>query len=155
MIRVSEAVLPGHPDKLCDFVAESIVQAALAVDEEAYAQIEAGIWCDQLFLTGGIVTRAPLARALADIVRATGRRIGYVAPNAIAADRYQIRDTVCQRREDPRTWTDHVNDQCDRHRVGRATTRRCRGCPPSTTSRTASAGRWRQLPRRPAEGTRT
>ena len=42
MIRVSEAVLPGHPDKLCDFVAESIVQAALAVDPEAYAQIEAG-----------------------------------------------------------------------------------------------------------------
>ena len=32
MIRVSEAVLPGHPDKLCDFVAESIVQAAIAVD---------------------------------------------------------------------------------------------------------------------------
>ena len=37
MIRVSEAVLPGHPDKLCDFVAESLVQAALAVDPEAYA----------------------------------------------------------------------------------------------------------------------
>mgnify|MGYP003408062947 CR=1 FL=1 len=49
MIRVSEAVLPGHPDKLCDFVAESIVQAALAVDMEAYAQIEAAIWCDQLW----------------------------------------------------------------------------------------------------------
>ena len=31
MIRVSEAVLPGHPDKLCDLVAESLVQAALAV----------------------------------------------------------------------------------------------------------------------------
>lgn len=41
-----------------------------------------------------------------------GRDIGYVAPNAIVADRYQVRDTVCQRREDPRTWTDHVNDQC-------------------------------------------
>jgi hypothetical protein len=48
----------------------------------------------------------------ADIVRATGRRIGYVAPNALVADRYQVHDTVCQRREDPRTWTDHVNDQC-------------------------------------------
>ena len=57
MIRVSEAVLPGHPDKLCDFVAESIVQAALAVDEEAYAQIEAGIWCDQLWLSGGYAAR--------------------------------------------------------------------------------------------------
>ena len=57
MIRVSEAVLPGHPDKLCDFVAESIVQAALAVDDEAYAQIEAGIWCDQLWLSGGYAAR--------------------------------------------------------------------------------------------------
>jgi S-adenosylmethionine synthetase len=35
-----------------------------------------------------------------------------VASNAIDADRYEVRDTVCQRREDPRTWTDHVNDQC-------------------------------------------
>ena len=59
MIRVSEAVLPGHPDKLCDFVAESIVQAALAVDAEAYAQIEAAIWCDQLWLSGGYAARGP------------------------------------------------------------------------------------------------
>ena len=57
MIRVSEAVLPGHPDKLCDFVAESLVQAALAVDGEAYAQIEAAIWCDQLWLSGGYAAR--------------------------------------------------------------------------------------------------
>ena len=57
MIRVSEAVLPGHPDKLCDLVAESIVQAAIAVDIDAYAQIEAGIWCDQLWLSGGYAAR--------------------------------------------------------------------------------------------------
>ena len=35
MIRVSEAVLPGHPDKLCDFVAESLVQAAVSIDADA------------------------------------------------------------------------------------------------------------------------
>jgi S-adenosylmethionine synthetase len=40
-------------------------------------------------------------------VRATGQRIGYVSPN-----RYQVHDHVCQHRTDPRTWTDHVNDQC-------------------------------------------
>ena len=57
MIRVSEAVLPGHPDKLCDFVAESLVQAVLMVDPDAYAQIEAGIWCDQLWLSGGYAAR--------------------------------------------------------------------------------------------------
>ena len=63
MIRVSEVVLPGHPDKFCDQV------------------------------------------------RTTGRRIGYVASNTIDADRYEVHDTVCQSREDPRTWTDRVNDQ--------------------------------------------
>ena len=112
MIRMSEVVLPGHPDKFCDQVADAIVAECYKVDPRAYCQVEMSVWCDQVFLTGGIVTRKPLARDLADIVRATGRRIGYVAPNAIDADRYQVRDTVCQRREDPRTWTDHVNDQC-------------------------------------------
>jgi S-adenosylmethionine synthetase len=112
MIRMSEVVLPGHPDKFCDQVADAIVAECYKVDPRAYCQVEVSVWCDQVFLTGSIVTRAPLALDLADIVRATGRRIGYVAPNAIDADRYQVRDIVCQRREDPRTWTDHVNDQC-------------------------------------------
>jgi S-adenosylmethionine synthetase len=112
MIRMSEVVLPGHPDKFCDLVADAIVAECYAADPRAYCQVEMSAWSDQVFLTGGIVTRRPLARDLADIVRATGRRIGYVAYNAIDADRYQVHDTVCQRREDPRTWTDHVNDQC-------------------------------------------
>ena len=112
MIRMSEVVLPGHPDKFCDQVADAVVAECYKADPRAYCQVEMSVWCDQVFLTGGIVTRKPLARNLADIVRATGRRIGYVAPNAIEADRYQVHDTVCQRREDPRTWTDHVNDQC-------------------------------------------
>ena len=111
MIRMSEVVLPGHPDKFCDQVADAIVAECYRADPRAYCQVEMSTWCDQVFLTGGIVTRKPLARGLADIVRVVGRRIGYVAPNAIVADRYQVHDTVCQRREDPRTWTDHVNDQ--------------------------------------------
>ena len=112
MIRMSEVVLPGHPDKFCDQVADAILAACYQADPRAYCQVEMSTWSDQVFLTGGIVTRKPLTHSLADIVRATGRRIGYVAPNAIDATRYQVHDTVCQRREDPRTWTDHVNDQC-------------------------------------------
>ena len=112
MIRMSEVVLPGHPDKFCDQVADAIVAECYQADPRAYCQVEMSVWCDQVFLTGGIVTRAPLARGLADIVRATGRGIGYVAANAVVADRYEVRDTVSQQREDPRTWTDHVNDQC-------------------------------------------
>jgi len=112
MIRMSEVVLPGHPDKFCDQAADAIVAECYAADPRAYCQVEMSTWCDQVFLTGGIVTRRPLRRGLADIVRAVGRDIGYVAGNAIDADRYEVRDTVCQRREDPRTWTDRVNDQC-------------------------------------------
>ena len=112
MIRLSEMVLPGHPDRFCDLVADAIVDECYRADPRAYCQVEMSVWCDQAYLTGGIVTRRPLRRSLADILQATGREIGYVAPNAIVADRYQVHDAVCQRREDPRTWTDHVNDQC-------------------------------------------
>lgn len=112
MIRISEVVLPGHPDKFCDQVADAIVAECYKADPRAYCQVEMSVWCDQVFLTGGIATRKPLARDLAEIVRATGRRIGYVPPNAIVADRYQVHDHVCQHRVDPRTWSDHVNDQC-------------------------------------------
>lgn len=112
MIRMSEVVLPGHPDRFCDQVADAIVGACYAADPRAYCQVEMSVWSDQVFLTGGIVTRQPLGRSLADIVRQVGRDIGYVPGNAIDAARYEVRDVVCQSREDPRTWTDRVNDQC-------------------------------------------
>ena len=46
------------PDKLCDFVAESFVQAVLALDSEAYAQIEAAHLVRSAWLSGGYGARA-------------------------------------------------------------------------------------------------
>ena len=112
MIRVSEVVLPGHPDRFCDQVADAVVGACYEVDPRAYCQVEMSVWSDQVFLTGGIVTRTPLRESLANIVRRVGHSIGYVPGNAVDASRYVVHDTVCQSREDPRTWTDKVNDQC-------------------------------------------
>jgi S-adenosylmethionine synthetase len=112
MIRTSEVVLPGHPDKFCDLAADAIVAACYRADPRAYCQVEMSVWCQRVVLTGGIVTRAPLDRPLADIVRGVGRGIGYVEPNPVVADEYVVDDAVCQSREDPRRWTDHVNDQC-------------------------------------------
>ena len=112
MIRTSEVVLPGHPDKFCDLAADAIVAACYRADARAYCQVEISAWCQRVFLTGGIATRAPLDRSLADIVRTVGRDIGYVEPNPLVAGRYEGDDAVCQSREDPRMWTDHVNDQC-------------------------------------------
>jgi S-adenosylmethionine synthetase len=110
MIRVSEAVLPGHPDKLCDLVAESIVQAAIAVDIDAYAQIEAGIWCDQLWLSGGYAARGPaldVEKIATDALDSIARAVRPDAPRK----QWQITNAVCRYEVDPTQWSRHVNDQ--------------------------------------------
>ena len=112
MIRMSEAVLPGHPDKFCDAVADAIVAECYRADPRAYCQVEVSTWCDEVWLNGGIATRKPLARQIEEIVREVGREVGYVEPNPLVIDACRIRDSVCQEVRDPREWTDHVNDQC-------------------------------------------
>lgn len=101
MIRLAEAVLPGHPDKFCDRVADAIVAAALEADSRAFAQIEVGVWSDQAWLSGNIVTRQPLSRSPAEILLEAGLAIGLDGRNWIDARRYRVTDTVCQNIADP------------------------------------------------------
>ena len=112
MIRICEAVLPGHPDKFCDQIADAIIIEAGRLDPEAYAQIEVGVWSDQIWLSGAVHSRVPFTRSFADIITETGLRIGYGPGNWIDASRYQITSTVCLETSDPRPWSHHVNDQC-------------------------------------------
>ena len=112
MIRMSEMVLPGHPDKFCDQVADAVIAEAMQIDADAYAQVEVAAWSDQVWINGGICTRRPMERPLADIVREVGRGIGYTDGNAIDAGRYQVQDAVCKQVGDPARWSAHVNDQC-------------------------------------------
>ena len=111
MIRTSEAVLRGHPDKFCDQVADRILYHACGLDPEAYGQIEVAAWSDQVFLTGATVTREPLEAVFADVVRTVGQEIGYTPGNSIDANRYQVHDHICRQVRDPREWTRHINDQ--------------------------------------------
>jgi S-adenosylmethionine synthetase len=111
MIRVSEMVLPGHPDKFCDQVADAIVAECYKIDPQAYCQVEMSCWSDEVFLTGGIVTEHALEVSLADIVRQVGYEIGYVPGNAVDVNRYRVHDSVCKLVRDPTEWTRHINDQ--------------------------------------------
>lgn len=111
MIRVSEFVLPGHPDKFCDAVADAIIAEVLKVDADGYGQVEVSVWSDQVFLTGGVCTRKPIPVDFADFVVATGIAIGYTAGNHIDARKYKVTDTVCRVIDDPAKWTANVNDQ--------------------------------------------
>ncbi len=111
MIRIAEAVLPGHPDKFCDQIADAIVGEAVMADPEAFAQIEVGIWSDQAWLSGNIVSRQPLSCSPADILIAVGLSVGFDDRNWIDARRYNITDAVCQNRDDPTEGRDICDDQ--------------------------------------------
>lgn len=112
MIRFSEAVLPGHPDKFCDLVADAIVQEATRLDRDAYAQVEVSIWSDQMWISGGVATSVPFERPLPEIVTEAGRSIGLDGSNWIDASRYRIHSALCLETRDPAPWSQHVNDQC-------------------------------------------
>lgn len=111
MIRVSEMVLSGHPDKFCDLVADAIVAECMAIDDDAYVQVEVSVWSDWVWLSGGICTRRPLERSLQEIVVEAGLAIGYVPGSHIDATKYQVTSTVCQQVGDPSQWSRYVNDQ--------------------------------------------
>jgi S-adenosylmethionine synthetase len=111
MIRVSEMALPGHPDKFCDQIADAIIAECVAIDADAYGQVEVSTWSDHVWLSGGICTRKPLRRKLDEIVVETGLALGYRPGNHIDASRYKVTSTVCQIVDDPARWSAHVNDQ--------------------------------------------
>jgi S-adenosylmethionine synthetase len=111
MIRISEMVLAGHPDKFCDQVADAFIAEAMKIDPDAYGQVEVAVWSDQVWLSGGICTRSPLLTPTRDIVIATGKAIGYNQDNHIDVEQYQLTDTVCRLVGEPRDWSDKVNDQ--------------------------------------------
>lgn len=112
MIRISEAVLPGHPDKLCDQIADAILDEARHVDPDAYGQVEVAGWNDEFFVTGGLIARGPIDIDLTGLVRRVGREVGYTGDNALDADRFVVNDRVCREVGSPAPWNDHPNDQC-------------------------------------------
>lgn len=77
-VLTSEAVTRGHPDKLCDQVADGVLDALLTEDPEARAACETAVWENHLLLFGEISARQePDYEAVA---REVLRDIGYDRP---------------------------------------------------------------------------
>ncbi len=121
MIRHSEAVLAGHPDKFCDQVADTIIDAAYAHDPGTYAQVEVSTWSDEIWLNGIIASADPIRGDFRELITGLGKRIGYCPDrdrygegdgcNHIDAGLYRVTDAVCRVAEEPGQWTGFVNDQ--------------------------------------------
>ena len=71
----SESVTCGHPDKVCDYISDSILDAALKEDKNSRVACETSISKDTLFIFGEISTNAKLDYE--KIAKDTLRKIGY------------------------------------------------------------------------------
>jgi S-adenosylmethionine synthetase len=72
----SESVGEGHPDKVADFISDSVLDACLAQDRTSRVACETMVKSNMVILAGEITTKAKLNYEA--IVRAAIREIGYV-----------------------------------------------------------------------------
>ena len=77
-VLTSEAVTRGHSDKLCDQVADGVLDALLTEDPEARAACEAAVWENHLLLFGEISARQEPDYEV--VAREVLRDIGYDRP---------------------------------------------------------------------------
>ena len=74
-IFTSESVTLGHPDKICDFIADSILDEALKQDKYSKMAVEVTIKNEIVFIYGEASTRAQIDYE--HIARQCLRKIGY------------------------------------------------------------------------------
>ena len=78
-IFTSESVSEGHPDKVADFIADSILDAHLEQDPHARVACEVLVKTDQVILAGEITSTATVDEEA--VAREAIRSIGYVRPD--------------------------------------------------------------------------
>jgi S-adenosylmethionine synthetase len=71
----SESVTPGHPDKICDQISDSILDALLAQDPDAHVAVETMVTTGLVHVAGEVSTTG--YADIPGIVRDRIRRIGY------------------------------------------------------------------------------
>ena len=71
----SESVTEGHPDKICDYISDSILDAYLSKDENSRVACETVAGKGKIFITGEITSKAEVD--IEKVVRDTIKEIGY------------------------------------------------------------------------------
>lgn len=71
----SESVTEGHPDKLCDFISDSVLDACLEQDKNSRVACETVAGKGKIIVTGEITTKANIK--VEEIVRNAIKEIGY------------------------------------------------------------------------------
>jgi len=91
----SESVCEGHPDKVCDYVADSILDAYLAQDDRSRVACEALAKHDTVVVAGEITSGASVDREA--VTRAAIRDVGYAdSTDVFCGDTVQVLQLVTE-----------------------------------------------------------
>ncbi|OHD54878.1 MAG: methionine adenosyltransferase [Spirochaetes bacterium GWF1_51_8] len=89
----SESVSEGHPDKICDQVSDSVLDACLAHDPDSRVACETFTTTGMVLIGGEITTKSVFD--FQDLVRQTVREIGYTKPEyGLDCDSMAILNTI-------------------------------------------------------------
>jgi len=92
-VFTSESVSEGHPDKVCDFIADSILDAHLATDPRSRVACEVLVKSGDVVLAGEITSSATVD--FESVARQAIREIGYVDPaESFNADGVRVRQLI-------------------------------------------------------------
>jgi S-adenosylmethionine synthetase len=95
----SESVAEGHPDKVCDYIADSVLDAHLEGDPSARVACEVLCKANKVVLAGEITSRAHVDHE--SVARNAIREIGYIYPDqSFHADSVEIQLFISQQTAD-------------------------------------------------------
>jgi len=94
-IYASEFVLPGHPDKLCDAIADALVQEASRREKRALCGVEVAIHRASVFITGRIACQNAESIPVDQIARNVLRSVGYGEEWQPHPDKLRVEIDLC------------------------------------------------------------
>ena len=94
-LRAAEFVFPGHPDKLCDAIADALVEQAMRLEPRALVGVEVAMHRHRVFVTGRIGAQGAQALDIAALVREVFRSAGYTWDWSPAADEIEVLTDLC------------------------------------------------------------
>ncbi|HEY9762720.1 MAG TPA: methionine adenosyltransferase [Trichocoleus sp.] len=106
----SESVTEGHPDKICDQISDTILDALLAEDPKSRVAAEVVVNTGLVLVTGEISTRAHVN--FTALIRRKIAEIGYIDPtnNGFSSDSCAVMITLDEQSQDIAQGVDHAQE---------------------------------------------
>ena len=95
IIRTAEFVLPGHPDKLADAIADAIVKEAMQRERRALVGVEVALHRDAVFIDGRVACKGAEQIDFAGIVTGIYGSAGYGERFTPVPEKVQVSTDLC------------------------------------------------------------